>query len=53
MVATKTSPARREASNSANAVTRTDAVSGSSVPAFSTDPHMYDYLSGPAYRGGT
>jgi hypothetical protein len=43
---------RKDASNAANAVTRTDALSGSFVPAFSTNPHMYDYLSGPQYRGG-
>jgi hypothetical protein len=44
--------ARKDASNAANAVTRTDALSDSSVPPFSTNPHMYDYLSGPEYRGG-
>jgi hypothetical protein len=43
---------RKEVSNSANATTRTDAIAGSSVPAFSNNPHMYDYLSGPEYRGG-
>lgn len=43
---------RKAASNAANAVTMSDAKAGSSVPAFSTDPHMYDYLSGPEYRGG-
>jgi hypothetical protein len=43
---------RHEASNAAHAPTRSDAVGLSLVPSFSTDPHMYDYLSGPEYRGG-
>jgi hypothetical protein len=43
---------RKDASNAGNAVTRTDVPSDGAVPAFSTDPHMYDYLSGPTYRGG-
>jgi hypothetical protein len=43
---------RKDASNAANAVTRTDVPSDGAVPAFSTNPHMYDYLSGPEYRGG-
>jgi hypothetical protein len=41
--------ARRDASNAANAVIQTDATT---APAISTNPHMYDYLSGPAYQGG-
>jgi hypothetical protein len=47
--------AREEVRNTVGPQIRTDAGSGSSltpVPAFSTDPHMYDYLSGSAYRGG-
>jgi hypothetical protein len=44
--------ARRDASNAANAVTQTDAANAPSVPAFSTNPHIYDHLSGPAYQGG-
>jgi hypothetical protein len=46
---------REEVRNAAGPQIRTDVGSGSSlapVPAFSTDPHMYDYLSGAAYRGG-
>jgi hypothetical protein len=43
---------RQEVSNAANAPTRVDAATGSSVPAVTANPHMYDYLSGPEYRGG-
>jgi hypothetical protein len=46
------STARQEASADANAVTRTDATTGSSAAAPSTNAHMYDFLSGPEYRGG-
>jgi len=45
-------PTREEVSNAANAPTRLDATAGSSVPAVTFNPHMYDYLSGPEYRGG-
>jgi hypothetical protein len=46
------STAWQEASAKANAVTRTDATTGSSAAAPSTSAHMYDFLSGPEYRGG-
>jgi hypothetical protein len=44
--------ARRDASNAANAVTQTDALTAPPAPAISTNPHMYDHLKGPAYQGG-
>jgi hypothetical protein len=44
---------RNEANNGAFAPMRTDATVGSSVPPFSSNPHIYDYLSGPEYRGGS
>jgi hypothetical protein len=43
---------RKDASNAPNALIQTDALNGSSAAIFSTDPHMYDHLSGPEYRGG-
>src|SRR5690242_13618193 len=42
----------KAASNEANALMETDASNVSSAPVFSTDPPMYDYLSGATYRGG-
>jgi hypothetical protein len=43
---------RHEARNAKQVPTLSDATSGSSVPAALSNPHMYDYLSGPEYRGG-
>jgi hypothetical protein len=48
-----TQPTRKVVSNRANAPTQTDAIAGSSIPAVSSSAHMYDYLSGPEYRGGS
>jgi hypothetical protein len=45
IVAARRDATRVEASNGAKSATQTDAVSGSSVPAFSLSPHAYDYLA--------
>jgi hypothetical protein len=43
---------RQEARATQGLPTRTDATAGSSLPAATANPHMYDYLSGPEYQGG-